>query len=474
VEAGPWTAAEIVRGWTDGRHVPLEAHVTLAGVDEVPRRATTGADGRVDIGGIRAGPATLSVTAPGHVPSTRHGLVASLAPASDPWPADLARTQDDVGTVSDAATGRAVAGARVAMLIVERGRRRFDVPPFVGAELGTTTTDGGGAFRLQSLRPHPWGRVIALRVDRAGYRTVWHLPVDRSLRAPIDVRLVAGRALEGVVVGLDAPPVAGATVVACVEDARRTGPVPDPVGTATHVLLPERLRPGYLRRSDPDGETDGSGALVAITDGEGRFCIDGLGRGETYAVAAFALGVGVFAAVAICPGDPGGGGEVVRLRLETAAGVDVVCLGPARAPRVGIDVSLQPPGRLAVGPVRTDAAGRARFAGLPAGRYMVLAWEHGMPCPVRGPVPATIPFGEDVAFVGAIEAPTRPTASAPTPPSGTTVRARVLRPPTGLPPRRCGSTSKRAAGAVRRPCRGRRTGETTCRSSSMRARGASW
>jgi hypothetical protein len=199
----------------------------------------------------------------------------------------------------------------------------------------TARTNGAGEFAFASVEPGTW----TVRVDHAA-RALAHL-AELAVAAP-DARAeieLPSASIEGVVVGSDGRPLAGAEV----RVARDTGA---PSSGATIVGTPVR--------SDPSGRFTlrGVPADVAVVL---------LASAERHAERRSAP-------LTLARGEVRGGVELV---LRAACDLDVRVVASSGAPARGCSVTLRPPSERSTTPETraTDQDGVARFRGLDAGRW---------------------------------------------------------------------------------------------------------
>lgn len=397
---------------------PIEgAELTLEAGDGVRRTATSDANGLATFMPRPVGPIRLAARAKGHlarddsepVRATVHGEVF----------VSLRRLVSLAGRVIDATTGQPIAAASVEALeagqfmISPPGRQRIDRP------LGAATSDATGRFRIDDVEETwAWSGIRTLGVEARGYRTRWHVPRRSTPDDGIEVRMVPGGSIEGRVVGADGRPVSGAAVFACL-DARGV----DPVAEADDFAPPHAY---FARLSPPPESTFGTDAFATLstkTDDVGRYRIDGVGLGETYAVAALRSGSGRSAVTRGLRTTRTDAPATADLRLEAGVRLTVHCVDERGEPwprlRIGLH-SADGPAR-ALDTATTDARGAAAFAGLLPGRV-----ELRVPDEVRGGrrVPSVAIAATDVDF--RLELPGSPSAPVGDPFS----RVQRARPPT--------------------------------------------
>lgn len=237
----------------DGRDQPVaDAHVGLEAADfgegeQVHRDATTDADGRFTLSGLREGAHVLSVDAEGH-PSIEQAL-------SVPSAALTLRLAD--GAILEGVVlgpQGPVKGARVELAGERPGM------------LGSAVADEAGHFELSGL---PAGRATAVAIA-SGFAASEPSPLALrdGARAHLDLRLSEGLALRGKVVDDRGRPVPDAMVEAYLETGARA-PLPGRNVSAT---------------SGPDGTF----ALTGLREGSYRMFAyhDGLAQGPAQTVSA--------------------------------------------------------------------------------------------------------------------------------------------------------------------------------------------
>ncbi|MBK8980399.1 MAG: carboxypeptidase regulatory-like domain-containing protein [Planctomycetes bacterium] len=367
-------AAAIAGRVVDERGAP----VTAAGVRVNPAiggswrpgtELAVDADGRFELLGLQPGTQRVAAACPGYVPAT---VAVELAAGErrDDVVVTLARGASVAGTIVDD-LGRPLEGARVAAYRARRLSADVSAENLDPSE--AVTTDGNGYFVLSGLE----GETVTLRAWADG-----HVGATRAEVAvgTADVRLELERygLVTGVLVDTALNPLAGSEVTAAVT----TAPQPD----AGRFADLDRLR-----------------RVSATTAADGTFRLDGVPPG---AVALAARGAGHLPVegrtVQLVAGQVVSN---VRLVAETGAGLAVQVLAPDGTPVSGATVEVfarrderpapgDGPIRVAtrsvrsapgggfvlddgrgerLGSGRTDAEGRVRIGGLPAGTAIVRA-----------------------------------------------------------------------------------------------------
>ena len=301
------------------------------------------------------------------------------------------------GRVVAAGTGVPLRRARVEL--IGQGVLPAGAPPELlrtsGAQPVLTDDDGRFAIEIQALRP-----AMPLTISKGGYVTTFAVIRRENANTPIELPLVRGAAISGIVLDLKGAPAAGYPVT--------------------------------IRRAGANPERDGSPAqFMSTTDDRGEYRAGGLPRG-TYDVAAGSastfldpkasdpklrereLGLGTRVQVRLDTGDELGGvqlmapaitgGEALAIAMRDQAGVPppgprnfVPARGAAGAIRGRVLTAARTPvagalvfvrgsnaGSNANLSARTDEKGAFEVLGLRAGRYMVeasvngqMAWRHG-------------------------------------------------------------------------------------------------
>lgn len=262
--------------------------------------------------------ACFAWSALGQVPASEPSPSPAVAPRPQPAPA-AARF---AGTVLDAAR-KPLAGAHV----LARGSE---------GEAVSARTDAAGAFTIEVKQRGPW----SLYVDAKG-----HAPRSVPRQAPgsgLRIGLERGLAVHGVVIdGATRQPVAGARIVAT-EPTRTVGPV----------------------------WSAGLGQRATSSDSEGRFRIDGVGRGflDLTASATGAGGARVRNARA--------GERSELLVLLPMGALEGLVVDAAGQPVAGAAVRVEPTGptlRASTSTLTTDAEGRFALDAMEPGSWRALA-----------------------------------------------------------------------------------------------------
>lgn len=283
------------------------------------------AAGLAALAAAQAPPASIPKPAQAASPAKPTPPPASRRPATPP-PARL-----DVLVLDPA--GRPVEGAFVAVVPVTGAHRPSGQIAPEKTRTGFTSTDG--RVRLEALPPGPWNAWVSAR----GFVTA---PVRRIASGPLRVRLERGGAIVGVVrEGDGGRPVAGARV-----------------GVESDV---------------PSLEVGGADATrdEAVTDAEGRFRLEGIGRGAVR-LSARAPGYARAARSGVRAGSS------VELFLFPGATLSGSVRDEAGRPVRGALVQAQgDAGWEAPAPERTDEGGRFVVAGVAPGEYTLVAREGG-------------------------------------------------------------------------------------------------
>lgn len=199
--------------------------------------------------------ASFEITAEGYAPA----VVANLAAAVDPDPRALViRLEPGVrleGLVVDAKTGRPVEGA-VVRVTTRRNSARLGYGRDGPAEL-RTTTGAAGRFTFPHRRPE-FVRLVVTHAEYAIGFGEWIDLRDGPPAEPVRISLDGGAVIEGVVLGDDGNPLAGADVVL-------TGPQPSPIPPLS---------------------------LPVVSDGEGRFVFRRVAAGRYSVGHRVAVGTG--------------------------------------------------------------------------------------------------------------------------------------------------------------------------------------
>ena len=229
-----WTATFLVlKGWTD--EPVAGASVEVRGADGVVRTLTTNAEGKASVADLPPGEARAFARADGYAVSDDLPIRAEWATGGRPWELRVEEAEAVSGVVVESDSVRAVQGARVTALL--GGAVCMNPPPAQRIErtLGATVSDARGAFRFERVPARPFCALRVFRVDAAGYRTVWHVPREQTGPGPVEIRLVPGGTIEGVVTGPDGAPHPGAKVVAVLNERAGT----DPLAAAADLEIPK-------------------------------------------------------------------------------------------------------------------------------------------------------------------------------------------------------------------------------------------
>lgn len=264
------------------------------------------------------------------------------------------------GRVLDDRTGEPIAGARV--LVYDGGAFGGTWTNERDVLCGPHPSDAEGRFDTDALA---FDRTVTIDVVAPGFeraRFPTRLQRRAGERPVVEVRLRPGGAVVGAVVDRAGAPVVGATVY--VVDATWGRVRRDPRETD----LPETSRLAAVR------------AYEGKSDRDGRFVVHGVAFGTDGCVTAFVGGVRSpeVTGARVVEGAPW---PEVRLVMPEAGGLDVVVLGPDRAPIAAGEVSLSDGSTLAL-----PRDGIARFRGLAAGAVTVDVRSDGH-VPASRPVP---------------------------------------------------------------------------------------
>ena len=356
----------------DEAYDPLPgATVVVVFADGSERSVTTGEKGTARLEDVPAGSFRATATKPGY--TTSDVETACAATWRETWlRLGVERAGALRGTVVGDRDGRAVEGAAVTVHEAEPVGMNPGAPS-LGRAFGHALTDARGSFRIDGVPLVEPFAVQLVRVEAAGYRTVWRVAPPPGEDEDHVVRLVPGGAVSGRVVDAAGRPVAGATVHAALD----AGGWLDPTFAPRVVALPDHLDSRSLfgrGGTHPEcAAADAWATLETRTGADGRFRLEGMGLGERYVLGATAPG---HAASKPHPGVRVRGEppvpEVV-LRLEPACALTVRCTDADGRPYPDLEVSIsygRGYGALAP-PVRTDARGVARIGDVGAGRYHV-------------------------------------------------------------------------------------------------------
>ncbi|MBL9087736.1 MAG: carboxypeptidase regulatory-like domain-containing protein, partial [Planctomycetia bacterium] len=314
-----------------------DAKVRIECADGTTREAVL-RDGTGVVAGVPCGDATITVREawivawPAHVEVIEEGLdVVVYARAGGRFR----------GRVLDDRAGQPIAGARV--LVYDGGafggtwtnERDVDCGPFPSDADGRFDTDPLTLDRTVTID------VVAPGFERARFPT--RLQRRTGERPVVDVRLRPGGSVVGTVVDGTGAPVAGATVY---------------VVDATW---------GRVRRDPRESDLPETSTLAAVrayegkSDAAGRFVVHGVAFGTDGCVTAFVGGLRSpeVTGARVAEGAPW---PEVRLVMPAAGGLDVVVLGPDRAPVAAGEVALSDGTSVTLG-----RDGVARFPGLTAG-----------------------------------------------------------------------------------------------------------
>lgn len=332
----------------------LERAADAGGAPEwrVVGRGVTGADAIARLPAA-PGPYLVAVRAPGLAPAHAEAIRAAGEPAT---PVDVA-LQPAValdGAASD--PSGAPLRARVTAIPLPSWSPVLGAPAAPPEEEASAEAAASGLFRLDGLAPGSY----AVRAEAPGRAPVLLPRIVVPRAGPLAIRLAALGAAEGVVLGPDGRPVAGATVWAIARD-----------GVAS--------------------ATSGEGGAFSIAAPSGTYQLlaakDGLAAAPADAVAVA----------------PGAAQRGVSIRLAPAGAVDGAVTGPTRAPAAGAVVVASPHGTgEAIARATAGADGRYRLAGLAPG-----AWDLRFSAPGLSPaqlggvaVGAGRAFRADVALAG--------------------------------------------------------------------------
>lgn len=267
------------------------------------------------------------------------------------------------GRVLDDRTGMPIAGARV--LVYDGGAFGGTWTNERDVLCGPFPSDEDGRFETEALALDRTVTVDVVAPDHERARFPTRLQRREGERPVVEVRLRAGGAVVGTVVDAGGAPVVDATVY--VVDATWGRVRGDPRETD----LPETSRLAAVR------------AYEGKSGRDGRFVVHGVAFGTDGCVTAFIGGARSpeVTGARVVEGKPS---PEVRLVMPAAGGLDVIVLGPDRAPVTAGQVSLSD------GPTIALARdGIARFRGLPAGTATVEVRTTDY-VPVSRPVPIRV------------------------------------------------------------------------------------
>jgi protocatechuate 3,4-dioxygenase beta subunit len=327
----------VLRG---GNPVPGATLVFAQGTGAFPmgdvKSASSGADGRYEVGLEASGAYTVIVQSEGL--SRRGSSVEILVPEGPQPVVDIVLR---VGSIS----GRVVneSAEPVAGAIVSARRGDDGAPGGFGSGVGTRPD---GTFTLDSLEDGAY-RITA---SAAGYETGEAGPIlvqDGTSDAEVEIRLETGRTIRGVVLDPRGGPVQGASVAAF------------PSGSSDAPFLPS--------------STDVNGAFVLTAPSDGPIDLVAVARGYAPARAS-----------GIVPEETADGSGVV-LRVSSGGRIRIRVVDGSGAPVVGarVSVSASPPypgSSLAVfvsGNLVTGPEGSATATSLAPGSYAVVAESAG-------------------------------------------------------------------------------------------------
>lgn len=259
-------------------------------------QATAGADGGFELAGLDPGRYRLTARAEGHAPGSTRGVAAGAKDVV----IELGTGSGLRGCVRDAASGAPVAPFTV--LVFERRASLFRF-----LQRSRSFVDASGCYALDDLSPGP----VAVVVSAPGYAPSTEVPADvpASGEAVADAALEKGGRLTGLVLDAETrAPLGGAhiAVEGMLSEAASTFPV-----------LSE-----------------------AVSDGQGRFVLDGLPRRFSLSAAAQGHHARVVGGLEVSPGGEAG---PIEIRLGPVK--------PGEEPRTelgGIGASLSPRGDVIV------------------------------------------------------------------------------------------------------------------------------
>jgi protocatechuate 3,4-dioxygenase beta subunit len=308
------------------------------------RRARTDARGRFRAGGLAPRAYAVEVGRAGYLPSELPRVVASIPPGP-PLSVALRREASIAGTVVDD-KGKPVAGARVTIprdfgsrrqMRGALGRSFFSQPETLSA--------ANGAFALRKLGASTGVTVQAAKTGYVpGRRTGVRLKAGEAVTG-VSLVLRQGLQAEGRVVDAEGKPIAGAQIRATrTEKGRRNF--------------------AFFRAGAPSEKPD------AVSDGQGQFRLTGLEAGR-YQVAAEKEEL-VQKVPATLDVAEGAENKIAPIVLEAGAAVAGVVRNTKGEPLPAVQVFVVGEGGGGPNEGSTDALGKFRIAGLPAGRPVML------------------------------------------------------------------------------------------------------
>jgi protocatechuate 3,4-dioxygenase beta subunit len=334
--------------------------------DVFRRRARSDARGRFRVGGLTAGRYSIEAARSGYLAGEFHGVAAAM-PAGKPLAIALRREATIGGTVVDE-KGNPVAGARVAIPRDFGGGRRMRMMGRSSFAPVETETGPNGAFSLRRLPPSSGLTVQASKADYAPARlTGIRLKTGENVKG-VSLVLKRGLGAQGTVVDAEGRPVAGAEV---------------------RAVRVEKGRRGFAVMMTGAGREKAD----AVSDAQGAFRLGGL-EASRYRVSAEKEGLVQRTPATLDVAD-GAENRVAPIVLEVGAAVAGTVRNVRGEPIPGADIFAATDGGNS-NDVATDAAGKFRFAGLSAGKpVMIFASASGFALKQANAVPPA----EDVSIV---------------------------------------------------------------------------
>jgi RNA polymerase sigma factor (sigma-70 family) len=304
-------------------------------------KATTNAAGIAQLKGVGAGWAPLAVRAKGFAPTARMLGTAGNPDSIEHVALSLAKGAALAGRVIDEA-GKPVSNARVVATFAS------EPLPVVDPRRDGVVTGADGAFSIASVSAGTW-RFTATAGDYAPATSVPITVDGEHARSGVEVRLMAGAIVRGIVQDTAGKPVAGADV-----------------SVVVHGFVPWRAR------------------RQAFTDANGKFSIGGLARRPVDVVAWHDSGSSAIVAVDFAAKRD----QDVKITLAVSGAISGTVVDKSGQPIGDAQVIAQPDwtggtADRAAWSVRgvqetvTDQAGAFKFAGLPDGAYRVRAARPG-------------------------------------------------------------------------------------------------
>jgi protocatechuate 3,4-dioxygenase beta subunit len=341
--------------WHDG--APAAGATVRVGAEAggPERRTHAGADGRFAVAGLGDGVYALRAEAGGLVSPTMRG-VSATAPAAAGPPLRL--------VLAPAATivGRVTADGGVPATTVEVRAEDRGLPPGEDPLPSTARTSGAGAFTLGPLLPGSF-RVSASSRGFVLRRALTVEALAASPPAPVVLELLQGARLTGRIASAAGAPIPGAHIRCAGADVQDLTVRPGTLPLAAEAAALPAGAAGTL-----------GGAQTAVTDGRGRFALEGLlpGRYRLEVARDGYQPLDVEATVAA-----GERRDLGALTLSEGFPVRGRVLDQPGAPIEGARVSVTAgAGGAALPGALTDAAGQFALA-LAPGRYRITASADG-------------------------------------------------------------------------------------------------